>query len=131
MTPKIRESLYYVGTIIPAVLGLFLLWGGLDAGAANHIGDVVAGVLALLGAAAPGTAAVKVRQQRKDGTFDTLSPLDQVLGGVTAIVDAKDTALAEFDKVQEVLGTAISAIPTLGPLASQVLAFDPDDIWRR
>lgn len=121
MTPKIRESLYYVGTIVPAIIGLALIWGGIDQASADSIGDIIAGVVSLLGAGAPATAAAKVRQQRKDGTFDTPSPAEAVVKGVEAVVAAQQTAQAEFDRVTQVLTSAANVVPNLGPLASQIL----------
>lgn len=121
MSPKIRESIYYVGTIVPAILGLALIWGGIDAGAADNIGDIIAGLLALLGATAPGTAAVKVNQQRKDGTFETASPTDQVINGVQAVIATQQAAQAELDKVKDAVTGAIGIIPGLGSLVQQVI----------
>ena len=122
MNPKIRQTIYQVGTIIPALLGILLIWGGIDAGTADNIAQVLAGVVALIGAAAPATAAVKVNQQRKDGTL--ASPAEQVLRGVEAVVAAKNTAQAEFDRVQQAVVSTISDVPALGPLATQILNLD-------
>lgn len=130
MSPKIRETLYYLGTIIPALLGIGLIWGGIDEGAADSIGDIIAGVIALAGASAPATAAAKVHQQRKDGTFDSLAPVDQIARSVEQVVAAKHAAEAEFDRVQQVIGAAVSQVPVLGPLASQILTLD-DSLLRR
>ncbi|AAC18451.1 holin [Mycobacterium phage Lakes] len=121
MSPKIRETLYYVGTLVPGILGIALIWGGIDAGAAANIGDIVAGALNLVGAAAPATAAVKVNQQRKDGTLTT-SPVDQVTRGVEQVLAAKQNAEAEVERVKQALESAVNgAVPQLGPLASQIL----------
>ncbi|AER49849.1 holin [Mycobacterium phage LHTSCC] len=125
MSPKIRESLYYVGTIIPALLGLGMIWGGIDAGAASSIGDILAGALALIGATAPATAAVKVNKQRKDGTLEPLAPVDQVVNGVQAVIAAQHAAQAELDRVKDAVTGAIGVIPgvlpQLGPLAQQAV----------
>ncbi len=131
MTPKIRETLYYVGTIIPAILGLAMIWGGIDAGVAANIGDIVAGILALVGATAPATAAVKVRQQRKDGTFDDVAPADAVVKNVQAVIDQAANAAAELDKVKNVITGAVNIVPGMGPLAQQLINMAvPEDIWR-
>ncbi|QBP31397.1 holin [Mycobacterium phage Miramae] len=125
MSPKVRESLYYVGTIIPALLGLGMIWGGIDAGAADSIGDIITGALALLGATAPATAAVKVNKQRKDGTLEPLAPVEQVVNGVQAVIAAQQSAQAELDRVKDAVTGAIGIIPgvlpQLGPLAQQAV----------
>ena len=120
MSPKLRETLYYLGTLVPGALGIALIWGGIDAGAANSIGDILAGALNLIGAVAPATAAVKVNQQRKDGTL-TASPVEQVAKGVEQVLAAKQTAEAEVEKVKRALETAINGVPVLGPLANQLI----------
>ncbi|QJD52568.1 holin [Mycobacterium phage AN9] len=141
MSPKIRETLYYVGTLVPGILGIALIWGGIDAGAAANVGDIVAGALNLIGATAPATAAVKVNRQRKDGTL-TASPVEQVTKGVEQVLAAKQTAEAEVERVKQALETAANgAVPQLGPLASQILngvlpaysqPFDPrTEPWNR
>ncbi|BBC43569.1 holin [Mycobacterium phage VC3] len=141
MSPKIRETLYYVGTLVPGILGIALIWGGIDAGAAANVGDIVAGALNLIGATAPATAAVKVNRQRKDGTL-TASPVEQVTKGVEQVLAAKQTAEAEVERVKQALETAVNgAVPQLGPLASQILngvlpaysqPFDPrTEPWNR
>uniref|UniRef100_A0AAU8GQK8 Holin n=1 Tax=Mycobacterium phage BabyBack TaxID=3158877 RepID=A0AAU8GQK8_9CAUD len=126
MSPKVRQTLYYIGTIIPALLGIALIWGGIDAGVAENIGNILTGALNLIGAAAPATAAVKVNQQRKDGTLAT-NAVDQVVKGVEQIVAAKQAAEAEVTKVQEAIGGVLSDVQraaesvNLGPLASQII----------
>lgn len=141
MSPKVRETLYYLGTVIPGILGIALIWGGIDAGAAESIQSILVGALNLIGAAAPATAAVKVRQQRKDGTLSA-SPVEQVTKGVEQVLAAKQAAEAEVEKVKQALETAVSgAVPVLGPLAAQVINSVPTDVgqfvqnvneyWRR
>ncbi|AIS73587.1 holin [Mycobacterium phage VohminGhazi] len=121
MNPKVRQSLYYVGTIVPGVLGIALLWGGIDAGAADNIGLVVSGVLNILGASAPATAAVTVGKQRKDGTL-TGSPVESVVKGVEQVLAAQQTTQAEVEQVRQAIESAVTgAVPALGPLAQQVI----------
>ena len=121
MSPKIRQSLYYLGAMVPSVLGFLLIWGGIDQGAADNLGQIVAGIINMVGAAAPATAAVKVGQQRKDGTFDTPSAADRVISGVQEALAQQQAAQDELDRVKDAVAGAIGAIPVLGPLASQVL----------
>jgi hypothetical protein len=48
MTPKVRQSIYRLGTAVSALLGLALIWGGISQGTADHINTVLAGLVALL-----------------------------------------------------------------------------------
>jgi hypothetical protein len=121
MSPKIRESLYYLGTIVTGVLGIALIWGGIDAGAADSIGDILAGFLALIGASAPAVAAKKINEQRRDGTLDVVSPADAVVNGVQAVIQAQANANAELDKVKQAVTSAVGVIPGIGPLAAQII----------
>ncbi|AIS73773.1 holin [Mycobacterium phage SemperFi] len=120
MSPKFRQTLYYLGTIVPGVLGIALIWGGIDAGAAQNLGDIIAGALNLIGATAPATAAVKVNQQRKDGTL-TSSAVDQVINGVQAVIEKQQSAQAELDKVKDAVTGVINVIPGLDPLVQQAI----------
>ncbi|QHB37950.1 holin [Mycobacterium phage Cintron] len=121
MSPKLRETLYYLGTIVPGVIGIALIWGGIDAGSAESIGDIIVGFLSLLGASAPAVAAKKVNEQRKDGTLEPQAPVDQVVNGVNAILEAQARAQSELARVQNVVAGAASVIPGVGPLAAQVI----------
>ncbi|QHB38040.1 holin [Mycobacterium phage Noelle] len=125
MSPKVRQTIYYLGTIIPGVLGIALIWGGIDAGAAQSIGDIIAGAVALLGASAPAVAAKKVNEQRKDGTLVPQAPVEQVVNGVQAVIAAQQAAQAELDRVRDVVTGAIgivpNVVPQLGPLAQQAV----------
>jgi hypothetical protein len=121
MSPKFRQALYYLGTIVPGVLGLALIWGGIDQGAADNLGSIIAGVLAMLGATAPATAAVKVNQQRKDGTLDDLSPSEQVAKSVQSVIEAQVSANSEAEKVKQVISGAVATVSGLGPLVQQIL----------
>ena len=121
MSPKVRQSIYQIGTIVPALLGLLLIWGGIDAGAAEHVNQIVAGFVAIFGSAAPATAAREVKKQRNDGTFESAAPVDQVINGVQAVIEAQKQAQAEVERVKSVLSDVVSDVPVLGPLGKQVL----------
>jgi hypothetical protein len=121
VSPKIRETLYYLGAIIPGVVGIALVWGGIEQGSATAIGDVLVGLLTLLGATAPAVAAKKVNEQRKDGTFETPEPVEVVVNGVQAVIEAQQKAQAELDRVKNAVTGVVGAIPELGPLASQLI----------
>jgi hypothetical protein len=121
MSPKFRQTIYYIGTLISGVIGIALLWGGISSGSADSIQQIVAGVVSLLGAGAPAIAAKKVDTQRKDGTFDPVPPADQVINGVNAVIAARDAAQAEADRVKDAVADVVNEIPVLGPLASQAI----------
>lgn len=116
MTPKIAQTVYAVGTIIPVIMSIFLLWGGLSQEHVDGVNNLTAGIVTLVGAIAPATATARVARQRKDGTFDTLAPADQVINGVQAILEAKNQALAEVERVKAAVGEAVSSVPALSPV---------------
>lgn len=120
MSPKIRQSFYYVSTIITSVLGLALLYGGLKAGTAEHITEVLAGLGGLLGAAGPAVAAKKVGDQVKDGTLAT-DPTVQISNGIKQVQDQLDAAQAQANAVKAIISTGLDNVPVLGPLAADVL----------
>ncbi|ALA48445.1 holin [Mycobacterium phage Lolly9] len=130
MNPKIRQSIYYVGAIVPGLLGLFMLWAGLTQDDADSIQNIVSGVVSILGAGAPATAAIKVGQQRKDGTFDSVSPAEAVVNGVQAVLEAQASAAAEVDKVKTAITGAVNQIPGFGPLAAQIIQASGFDLGK-
>lgn len=122
MTPKVRQSIYYLGTIVPALLGLLMIWGGIDAGSADHLSQIASGLVALLGAGAPAVAAEQVRKQRKDGTLGT--PAEQVISGMQAVLDARTAAENEVERAKaevERAMQAVAVVPVLGPLSKLVV----------
>jgi len=121
MSPKIRESLYQLASVLLAGLGLAQVWGGVDGGTVDNINQIVTGLLTLLGAGAPAVAAKKVNTQRKDGTLDTVAPADQVINGVQAVIEARAAAQAEVDRVKQAVNDIAATVPVLGPLATQVI----------
>ena len=120
MSVKFREVLYLIGTIVPSLLGLVVMFSGIEQGVADNIGQVFAGLVTLLGATAPATAAVMTRKQVKDGTLSA-SPMETVITGVSQVVQAQKKADEEVIKVKELLQGAISNVPVLGPMASQIV----------
>ena len=120
MSTKFREVLYLVGTIVPSILGLVVMFTGIEQGVADNLAQVFAGLVTLLGAAAPATAAVVVRKQTKDGTLNS-TPMESVITGVTEVVKAQKKADEEVVRVKELLQDAMSTVPVLGPMASQIV----------
>ena len=121
--PKIRQTIYAVGTIATALLGILSLWKFVDPATASVVNAGLAGILSLLGAGAAGTAAVAVNKQRHDGTFEApleVSPADAVVGGIQAVLGAKQAAERELNRVQQAIAEAVNDIPVLGPLATQI-----------
>lgn len=120
MTPKIRQSIYYLGTVASALVGIALIWGGIEAGAAQHVSSLITGLVALAGGAAPAVAARKVGEQMKDGSFDS-SPADQVIKGIEAVVNARANVEAEVNRVRDAVTAVVDDIPVLGPLAKNAI----------
>lgn len=120
MTPRIRQTIYLVGTVISGVIGVALLWGGISTESASSVGQLVAGFVALLGGAAPAVAAKTVGKQIHNGSFDS-DPADQVIKGLEAVVAARSEAQLQIDRVKEAVSAAVNEVPVFGPLAKQAL----------
>lgn len=125
MTPKIRQSLYAVGTIATSVLSLLALWKVVDPSAASSMSTALMAVLSLMGAGAAGTAAVVTNKQRHDGTFDTLSPADQVVTGINGVIAQAEAARQDFERVKDAVAAvaidAVDDVPVVGSLAAEIL----------
>lgn len=106
MTPKLRQTVYYLGTIASAIVGLSLLWGALTADQAaaltGRIEGVVGGVITLLGGGATATAARTVGQQIKAGMFDA-PPAVTAVQAMQAIGD-------EYRRVTEQVATGLARL---------------------
>lgn len=122
MGPKARQTLYLGGTIVTGIIGIALLWGGIDSTTANSVNQIVGGLGVLLGGTSSAVAAAKTGQQRKDGTFDQLSPADAIINALPAVLDAKAQAEADIQRVTEAARDALGQVPVVGPLAEQVIA---------
>ena len=77
-------------------------------------------MLTLAGASAPATAAAVVRKQNKQGAFET-SPMENVVSGVTQVVQAQQKADQEVERVKDLLSDAVASVPMLGPAASNAI----------
>lgn len=121
MTPKVRQTIYAVGTIATAILGLLSVWKVLDPATASTINAALAGVLSLLGVGAAGTAAVITNKQRHEGMFDKQAPADVVVSAIQAVTEAKVQAEREADRVAEAVAGLTKGVPVLGPLTSEIL----------
>lgn len=121
MTPRIRQAIYYFGTIATSGVGLALLFNGINAGAADHATQIISALVALLGAGAPALAGKTLNDQRKEGVLDAVSPADQVISGVQAVREAAVEAQAQIDRVRAAVSDVVDDVPILGPLALQAL----------
>jgi hypothetical protein len=99
------------------------MWSGVSQEGADNMAQVLTGLLTLAGASAPATAAAVVRKQNKQGAFET-SPMENVVSGVTQVVEAQQKADQEVERVKDLLSEAVSNVPMLGPVAANVI----DDI---
>jgi Mycobacterial 2 TMS Phage Holin (M2 Hol) Family len=145
MSPKIRQTIYQLGSILTGILGIYLIWSGAGDVQGQGLSGILEGILALFGSGASGLAATKTRQQRLTGAFDE-DPLKQLLTGAQGLAQAKTNAEDEYAKAQAILAglnqnnatpfvppsafpnpaqvaTNVAApIPVIGPLTSKLLA---------
>lgn len=117
MTPKVRQSIYRLGTAVSAILGLALIWGGISQGTADHVNTVIAGLVALLGGIPPAIAGKTVKEQAKQGAFDSVPPAEQAITAIQATIEQAITAQADVQRVTDAVTTALSNTP-VGPVVS-------------
>lgn len=120
LSPKLRQTLYALGTIATATLSLLSLWSVVSPAAATHLSSAVAALLSLAGAGAAGTAAVVTKRQRGDGTLG--DPVEQVTRGIQSVNDQLAAAKAQAEAVRAVVADAVDDVPVLGPLAADALS---------
>ena len=122
MTPRIRQTLYQLGLIATSGVTIAAIWHGIDGGTATALGNAITAVLGMLGVGATATAGAAVTKQRKDGTLDHLSPVEQAINGIQATVDQVNAASADLDRVKTAVSDVLGTVPVVGPLAQQVIA---------
>ncbi|MCK0174816.1 hypothetical protein [Mycolicibacterium sp. F2034L] len=108
MNAKIREIIYYLGTLLVGGVGLAVTLGALTAEQGANIGQILTGLLTLLGAGAPALAAKKTAEQRKDGTFD--APANPVLDAFESLNAVKARVDEVVDEAQAKVAQATTAI---------------------
>lgn len=121
MSPKIRQTAYILGTVATSVVTLLALWRGIDTNTATALGNTITGLLGLLGVGASATAGVVLSRQRKDGTLEHSSPVDQAISAIQATVDQVNSASADLDRVKNAVSDVFGSLPVVGPLAQQVI----------
>lgn len=117
MTPRVRQTIYRLGTIASGVLGIALIWGGISQGTADHINTVLAGLVALLSGGAPAVAARTVKEQAKGGVFDSVPVAEQAITAIQATIEQAITAQADVQRVAEAVTSAVAGSP-VGPVVA-------------
>lgn len=125
MSPKARQILYVAGVVAFAVLTLLSANQVIDQNTAASVSAALTAILGLFGVTVSGTAALAVTRQQHNGAFDQVSPADQVVNGINAVINQAQNAQAEVDRVKEAVVAAVNDVPvvgdTLGPLAQQAI----------
>jgi Mycobacterial 2 TMS Phage Holin (M2 Hol) Family len=144
MSPKIRQTIYQLGTVVTGLLGIYLIWSGADASSGANVQGILEGILALFGSGATALAANVTGKQRIEGVLDP-DPLKQILNGIQGVTEAKNEAENQYAKAHAVLAglgqsgvtpfvppsafpnpaqavtDIVAPIPVVGPLTSQLL----------
>ena len=119
MNPKVAQTIYQIGTVVTGLLGVALIWGGIDSHTADAVNSIVAGLGTLLGGTLPSaTAAVRTNRQIKDGTLG--SPADQIINGITTIAAVKTQAEADIARVTKTAQDVLGVIPGGAALADDI-----------
>ena len=121
MNSKMRQSAYLLSTMASGIVGLLLLWSGIDSGTASGLNEIIGGLGALLAGGGPALASRSLRKQESEGMFKDISPADQVISSVKTVMETRDAALAEVDRVRQAVSDSVGNIPVLGPLAQQAI----------
>lgn len=121
MTPKVRQILYTAGVVAFAALTVLSTFKIIDPNTAASVSAALTTILGLFGVTVSGTAAYNVTKQTKSGAFDSVSPADQVVNGINAVIAQAEAAKADVDRVKDAVTTAVKDVPVLGPLAQQAL----------
>jgi hypothetical protein len=124
----VRQYFYLFSGLVAGVTPILVAVHTITQDQAVSISGLLQNVAGLIGAAAAATAGVVVSRQRKDGTLDVPPPpADQVISGVQAVIDAKNSAQNDFARVQgaltDLVGTTpfVDTIPDLGQLTREVI----------
>ena len=122
MTPKIRQTLYLLGTMATSTVTLLAVWRGIDSNTATALGNTITALLGLLGVGATATAGAVVAQQRSEGTLDfTGTAAQQAVEAIGAVTAQAQAAVSDLDKVKAAAADLAGSLPVVGPLARQVI----------
>lgn len=121
MTPKLRQILYVVGLVIFTGLTVLSTFKIIDPNTAANVSAALTTVLGLFGITGFGVAANAVNKQIKRGAFDDVSPADQVINGINAVINQAQAAQGDVERVKDAVETAVKDVPVLGPLAQQAI----------
>jgi len=136
MTPKIRQTIYALGTVISAVLGIALIWGGVNPGTADNANQIIAGLLALLGGGAPAVAARTVAKQTQAGAFDNVPVAEQAISAIQKTIEKANDAQSDVQRVTQAISDALTGTignvvtSTLGPAAGSLARQVMDSVKR-
>ena len=118
MSPKLAQSLYLGGSIVTSVLGIALIWGGIDAGTAANLGQIVGGLVSLLGGTIPTTtAAVRVGKQSVPG-----GPLDPNAPPPSQAISAVEGIVAVGQQFQDLISGVSHGINQVQNMATGLAA---------
>lgn len=128
MNPKVAQTIYALGTVVTGIVGIALLWGGIDAGTADGIGQIMGGLGVLVGGTPQlGLATARTGRQINNGTLGS-TPEQQVINGLNAIVGVKTAAEASLNNItsvaQDVLGVIPGGAAMLNDIRSAASALD-------
>lgn len=127
MTAEVRQWFYRIAALASAVVPILVATRLVTESQGNQWLGLIAAIGGILGVAGSGTAAVVLGKQRKDGTLDpapevpVVSPADQVIAGLPAVVQQAEAAVAELDRVKQAASDVLGQAPILGPLAQQAI----------
>lgn len=128
MNPKIAQTIYALGTVVTGIVGIALLWGGIDAGTADGIGQIMGGLGVLVGGTPQlALATARTGRQINNGTLGA-TPEQRVINGLNEIAATKvaaETALSNVTSVaQDVLGVIPGGSAVIGDIRAAAAALE-------
>ena len=122
MDPRIAQTIYRVGTLVSGVLGIFLLWNGIDSPTADAVDKIVTGLGVLVtGTGGLGVASVRTTRQINDGTLSQ-DPAMVVANGLQQLAAQKAAAEQGLATVTQVAQDVLGVIPGGAALQKDIAA---------
>ena len=99
---KVRQWWYLIAGAIAAFIPIAVQLGWIGADVARSGSMLIEQLGSLLGAGAAITAGAVLSRQRRDGTLEQLSPIDQVVTNIPIVYEQNKIAAANVKKMQDV-----------------------------
>lgn len=108
MSENAFQKFYHSGTVGLAVTGLAQIWLGTKGDPALF----ATGLATLAGVLYPAVASKRLSNQVKDGKFDSVDVVDQVIQGIPEVVKRASSAAADLERIKQAAEAVAVSAPT-------------------